>query len=134
MALQHKYTLVCDEVRREDNGKLLVLGLYTPGIVLPGFPVQLPKLTFLSYFEPTAPGTWQLSFRFSHLTTGAVAGPEGGVRIEVPQVTGPALVPIVIPNLNFQMPGDYAFTLTGQNFEAVSVIVPVSQQVVARVH
>ena len=28
MAVTHNYTLVCDEVRREDNGKLLVLGLY----------------------------------------------------------------------------------------------------------
>ncbi len=134
MALIHKYTLVCDEIRREDNGKLIILGLYTPGIVLSGFPLQLSRLTFLTYFEPTVPGTWELAFRLSHVLTGALVGPEGHVRIEVPEVVGPAILNVVIQGPNFQMPGDYAFTLTGANFDGVSVVVPVSQQVVARVH
>ena len=60
MPLNHKYTLVCDDVRREDNGKLIVVGMYTPGITLPKFPFRLSKLTFVSYFEVTEAGKWEL--------------------------------------------------------------------------
>ena len=28
MAITHKFTLMCDDVRREDNGKLLLIGVY----------------------------------------------------------------------------------------------------------
>ncbi len=28
MPITHQYTILCDEVRREDNGKLLVVGMY----------------------------------------------------------------------------------------------------------
>jgi hypothetical protein len=139
MALNHKYTLVCDEVRREDNGKLIVVGLYTAGIVLSGFPLQLPKLTFLTCLEPTTNGTWDLTFRFSHVDTGALIGPEGRIRIEVPQVIAPAVLNTAVLNTviagpSFQLPGNYTFTLTGANFEGVVVSVPISQQVVPRVH
>ena len=136
MALIHKYTLVCDEVRREDNGKFLIMGLYTPGIVLQRFPFTLPKLTFLNFFDVTTPGVWKLACKFSHILTGAIAGPEGSARIEVPHVNekAPALVPIVFPGLTLQMPGDYALTLTGEDFEAVNVIVPITQRVLTKVH
>ena len=30
MALTLRATLICDEIRREDNGKLLFVGVYTP--------------------------------------------------------------------------------------------------------
>lgn len=38
--------LVCDEARREDNGKLLLVGIYTPDIVVKELPVILPGLCF----------------------------------------------------------------------------------------
>ena len=30
MAMKHLYTLMCDEVRVENNGKLMIIGVYTP--------------------------------------------------------------------------------------------------------
>jgi len=30
MAIQQRYTLVCDDIRVENTGKLFVIGLYTP--------------------------------------------------------------------------------------------------------
>ena len=139
MPLNHKYTLVCDDVRREDNGKLIVVGMYTPGITLPKFPFRLSKLTFVSYFEVTEAGEWELAFRFSHVDTGAVVGGEGNARINVEQrrittETGPVLLPITLDNVQFQMPGDYVFTMTGQNFEGVTVRVPVRQRPTPKVH
>lgn len=47
MAWEHKYTLLCDDVRREDNGKLIILGLYFGVITVPQFPATLPLLTVL---------------------------------------------------------------------------------------
>ena len=134
MALNHQYTLVCDDVRREDNGKLMVIGLYTPGIVLIQFPVTLPKLTFLTCFDPTETGSWELDFRLKHLPTSALAGPTGQVQISVQVASCPVYIPIMIPNVQFQMPGDYALMMTGPNFEGVTVKVPVSQRETTRVH
>ncbi len=38
--------IVCDEVRREDNGKLLVIGMYLGSILVPQVPFRMPKLSF----------------------------------------------------------------------------------------
>ena len=139
MALNHKYTLVCDEVRQENNGKFIVIGVYTPGIVLPRFPTGLPKLTFFNCFEPSENGAWDLGFQLRHVDTGAIVGPDGRIKIEI-QIkaeTGgipQSYVPITIPNIQFQMPGMYAFTLNGANFEGVTVAFPVTQQSTTRVH
>jgi hypothetical protein len=137
MALAHKFTLVCDDVRREDNGKLLVIGMYTPGITLPKLPFRMPKIVFLSYFEVTAPGAWDMGFRFSHVGTGALVGAEGTAKIQVSAVMGPigsVVLPLTIQNPQFQMPGDYVLTLSGEGFEGVAVTVPVSQRTASHVH
>jgi hypothetical protein len=41
------YWLLCDMIRREDNGKLIIIGAYTPDIVVQAVPVMLPMLSFL---------------------------------------------------------------------------------------
>ena len=41
------YWLLCDMIRREDNGKLIIVGAYTPDIVIQAVPVMLPMLSFL---------------------------------------------------------------------------------------
>ena len=40
MAITHHYTLVCEDVRVENNGKFLILGLFTPDIVVPQIPLS----------------------------------------------------------------------------------------------
>ncbi len=41
------YWLLCDMIRREDNGKLIIIGAYTPDIVVQAVPALLPMLSFL---------------------------------------------------------------------------------------
>lgn len=41
------YWLLCDMIRREDNSKLIIIGAYTPDIVVQAVPVMLPMLSFL---------------------------------------------------------------------------------------
>lgn len=70
MAIKHKYTIVCDEVRREDNGKLIIIGVYQKVIAIPQLPFMLPTLTFFQSLESDRPGTWSLRIKIQHLETG----------------------------------------------------------------
>ena len=38
MALEHKYTVMCDEVRVENNGKFLIIGMYAGHMTVPQLP------------------------------------------------------------------------------------------------
>lgn len=40
-------TIVCDDVRREEGNKLSYMGIYGASLVVPTFPVTLPKLCFV---------------------------------------------------------------------------------------
>jgi hypothetical protein len=41
------YWLLCDIVRREDSGKLVVVGMYAQDILVQEVPITLPMLSFL---------------------------------------------------------------------------------------
>ena len=40
-------TVFCDDVRKEDTGKLVMVGVYGARMLLPGFPALLPSLALL---------------------------------------------------------------------------------------
>src|SRR5437867_1005357 len=67
--ISHKYTLICDDLRREDNAKLLVVGLYTGVIGLPQLPFTMP-LTFAMFLDFDTVGHHSIKFRLQHLETG----------------------------------------------------------------
>ncbi|WP_425519150.1 DUF6941 family protein [Xanthomonas euroxanthea] len=41
---RYAHTIFCDDVRREDSGKLLIVGMYGSWIGVPSFPAYLPSL------------------------------------------------------------------------------------------
>ncbi|WP_286694049.1 DUF6941 family protein [Spongiibacter sp. UBA1325] len=43
--------IFCDEIRHEDNGKILVLGAYGDQLIFPNFPNYIGSFTALFYFE-----------------------------------------------------------------------------------
>lgn len=55
------YWLLCDTVRLEDSGKLIIVGVYMPDIVVQAVPVMLPMLSFLFKWDlkpgPLRPGS-----------------------------------------------------------------------------
>lgn len=109
MAISHKYTLMCDEVRREDNGKLLLIGLYFDAILLSQIPAPLPGLTFLVKTESDRPGMWSMKMRLEHLDSGErLVQAMGNINFQRP---GPALNPIRIPPIQFKAPGVYHFVM-----------------------
>ncbi|WP_295433096.1 hypothetical protein [uncultured Thiodictyon sp.] len=44
MISRHIETLFCDDIRHEVGGKLSFIGVYSGGLIVPAFPVTLPKL------------------------------------------------------------------------------------------
>ena len=45
---------LCDEIRREDNGKFLFIGVYTGHVLVPRLPFDLPTLTFFTKWSAKA--------------------------------------------------------------------------------
>jgi len=56
------FTLLCDDVRREDNGKELLVGVYSAGIVVNSVPNGL-ALMIWSQVKINEPGEYELRYR-----------------------------------------------------------------------
>jgi len=109
MAMIHKYTLLCDEVRQEMNGKFIVLGLYTPDIVVPVVPFALPSLTFFVVAEADAPTIGEFSFKLTqHNSDAVLAGGSGKLQV---QQAGHVALPLRLGPLQMPAAGRYTFTL-----------------------
>jgi hypothetical protein len=58
------YTVFCDDIRQEANGKLIYIGVYTNGLVINvDFPVTIPKLALsITYIERPGESTDPVTF------------------------------------------------------------------------
>ena len=120
MAWEHKYTLLCDDIRREDNGKLIVLGLYFGVITVPQFPAILPSLTVLSVFNADRPGNSPFTIRIQRLENGrTVLEAQGFAPVQQP---GPVVMPIKFAPVRIDEGGGYTITteVSGQTGQLVS--------------
>lgn len=109
MAFTEKYTIICDEVRREDNGKILILGMYIKAIVVSQLPAVLPSLTFFQVMEADRPGQWNMKMKIQHLESGRPILQAGGV-LNAPQI-GPFINVLRFPNLPLIAVGAYNFSM-----------------------
>jgi hypothetical protein len=109
MAINPKFSIMCDEVRVENNGKLMILGIYTPDMAVSQFPIVVPVLTFVFWIEGTIPGNFQFNARLVHLESGSeVAQAMGGFGLVKP---GIGIAPIRLQGLTFMHPGPYTFSI-----------------------
>jgi hypothetical protein len=65
--------ILCDEIRREDNGKLFIIGCYTDGVVASQRPALL-ILHVLLLFDISVPGSHHLEYRISAPGAGGTGG------------------------------------------------------------
>ena len=109
MAITHKYTLMCDEIRQENNGKLIFIGFYHDSMRSNTFPFRLPGLTFFMKLESDRPGQWSFKMRLQHLETGEkLVDAMGALEFKRP---GPGFNPMRLPPLQFTAPGTYHFVI-----------------------
>src|SRR5438034_10478377 len=109
MPISVSYMLICDEVRVENTGKLIVIGLYGADIRVPKFPFIFSSLTFVQAMMIDVAGTYQFHGRINHAESEtAVASFEGGMEVGSP---GFGFVPIRFGNLELAKEGHYIFTL-----------------------
>lgn len=129
--IKEKYTIVCDEVRQEVNGKFIIIGVYQGTITIPQIPFTLPSLTFFQSLESDRPGMWQVRMKLQHLESGKnIFEGMGAVNFQRP---GPGVSALRFPNVPLLAVGPYNFV---QEFEdqkdpivtAFDVILVVPQQ------
>src|SRR5438105_3153860 len=99
-----RYILISDDVRTEISGKLIVIGLYGPEILVPRLPSAIP-LALIAGIVLGGEGPFELSGKLVHpdskeelLTFGATGEAKKG---------GSAYVPFKFPSVRFRKPGQY---------------------------
>lgn len=122
MSITHTHTIICDDVRREDNGKLIVLGMYMGTITVPMLPFTFPTLTVLSLFSGDRPESfpWRLSIQNLENNSQVLAEARGFANVAAP---GQGVMPVKFVAVTFQQAGAYNVVLEMQN---EPIIVPLT--------
>jgi len=118
--LSIKAGIICEDVRKEENGKFIIIGAFATDIVVQSFPTSL-LLTFLLIGEAAEPFDGMIEFRIWYDNVERVQG-RGGLK---GQVAGGVLLPI--PNIlleNLASPGTIKFEIkvAGDNWNTVCSI------------
>jgi hypothetical protein len=109
MPISQKHAIVCDDVRQENNGKWIIVGMYTPDMQVPQIPFVLPTLTFFAWLESDRPGNFPFRIRLEHLETGAAMAEGMGVmQFAKP---GVGVSTIRFGGLQFSNPGVDVFSI-----------------------
>ena len=110
MPIESKFSIMCDEVRVENNGKFMIIGMYTPDMTVPQLPFVLPTLTFLLWLQTDRIGNVQFRASLDHLESGVgVAQAMGGFQIIGNQGI---VLPIRLQGIRFMNQGPYTFSMS----------------------
>jgi len=108
--LIREFTILCDDIRVENTGKFILIGVYTPHIVIPTLPFGFSTLCFFTGFTSDAPARYQIRAQLRHLETGHVVGELIGMMQHAAPGLGTGV--IKFPNVIFNQGGRYNFILT----------------------
>jgi hypothetical protein len=92
--------ILCEDIRREDNGKHFVAGIFANNVEYPAFPANSYFRLYVEFFELELR---ERSLDFQWKVNGElIVGVKGSV-----EMTEPGIVPISLPPvmLNFEAPG-----------------------------
>lgn len=110
MAFKHRYTIICDEVRQENNGKLLVIGMYAAQMTVPQIPFITPGITFVFVLDSDRLGDFPFRAKLENLESGKVlAQAMGVIRVVQP---GTTLNILGFRNIPMDRIGTYTMSLT----------------------
>ena len=119
MALELKYTIMCDDVRQENTGKLILIGMYMGNITVTQLPFLLPTLAFFQQFEVDRLGSYTLRVQMQDLEQGRTLT-QGVIMMDVqqaPVLPGPAINIVKFGGVQFERAGSYVLStvIDGQN-------------------
>jgi len=111
MPLTHKYTLMADDVRIENNGKPIIIGMYPSAITVGQLPLILPTLTFFQIFEVDRPEDHFLRVQVQNLETGRVLA-QAMMPMQNARPGSPIVNIVKVGNVVFDRAGSYQLTTT----------------------
>jgi hypothetical protein len=117
MPITQKFSIVCDEVRQENTGKFIILGMYTPDVGVGQIPYVAPVLTFLLWLESDRPGQFQFRMKLTHLESGVILA-QGMGNVGFAKA-GSGIVPVRLLGIPFSSPGAYTFAVQFDDQEAL---------------
>ena len=110
MPIIQKHVIMCDDVRQENNGKFMLIGMYTPDIAVPQLPFVMPSLAFFSWLESDRLGAFSFRMKLEHLESGQ-ALVEGMGMMQFPR-PGVGVSVVRFGGISFTQPGAYVFSMT----------------------
>jgi hypothetical protein len=102
--------LVCDDIRKENNGKDILIGVYSGDILLPSLPAQL-SLAFWIEVAPVQVGSKKATFRIGF---GGDRSAMIHTELEVSR-TGPAAIALPTFLVSIDSPGDLTLEIQEGN-------------------
>lgn len=80
--LNFKWAVICDDIRREDNGKQILIGVYSENIGIPSFPANIALSIWLQCIGSKA---GEVPFDFRLLFDGReISGGSGSINVPFP--------------------------------------------------
>jgi hypothetical protein len=121
MALNHKFTLLCDDARLEASGQVTIVGAYSNFIPVVQMPARFRDgLVILQCWEFDAPGQFHFKLRIQHVKSGKSFF-EGRASIDA---SGPGIefMPLRSDPLEFTALGKYKLILDIEGQRASVVV------------
>jgi hypothetical protein len=114
MAISHKYTVICDDIRMENIGKAILIGVYIDNkISVPHVPATIPSLSFFQVYESDRPGSFTCKMRLTHMESGhSVVEGMGMMNVQRP---GTGVAPIKFSPVQFPAFGTYNLEVRLEN-------------------
>jgi hypothetical protein len=115
--ITHNYTIMCDEVRREDNGKFLLVGVYLDTILFNSLPWTVPGVTFFMKLHCDVPGTYGMNMRLEKMEGGEPLFTAEGALNSMQR--GSMYIPFRTPAIKFEQVGGYNFVVEIEGSEPI---------------
>jgi hypothetical protein len=110
MPISQRHVIMCDDVRQENSGKFILIGMYTPDMNVPQFPFVVPSLAFFAWLESDRIGSFPFRMRLEHLESGQ-AVVEGMGMMQFPR-PGVGISIVKFGGVRFTNPGAYVFSMS----------------------
>ena len=109
MPLKIKNAILCDSVRTEDNGKHILIGVYSGGIVFPKLPARVSFTYWIQLISPIQSG--EVVFDIKIKAPGLKSSTTNEITLLVERKEELAVLVIVIPAINIIEEGELTLSI-----------------------